>query len=184
MGCRGADGLGWFQKIQQLRLIVTADMWTGVNWTQAFLLWRYLAVATTKQDTHTMTTLPKDPEDPRQEKKFKPHGTTLAQTLLSHAWVLFIIYCGWRPVVLTQLQELLVQNIIPNSILRNTKQREKVVSIPCPVEGPSSPIKINSPHDIGGCNDHHPCYVSYVKTTSEPRVGKVTGGPRWATLLV
>ena len=47
MGCRG--GLGSFQKIQQLRLIVTADMQTSVNWTQAFLLWRYLA--TTKQDT-------------------------------------------------------------------------------------------------------------------------------------
>ena len=93
MGCRGADGLGWFQKIQQLRLIMTADIQTSVNWTQAFLLWRYLAVATTKQDTHTMTTLPKDPKDPWQEKKFKPHGTTLAT---DHAWGFFMIYCEWR----------------------------------------------------------------------------------------
>ena len=131
-----------------------------------------------------MTTLPKDPKDPWQEKMFKPHGTTLAQTLLSHAWVLFLIYCEWKLVVLTWLQELLVQNIIPNSILRNTKQREKLVSIPCPVERPSSPIKINSPHDIGGCNDHHPRHVSYVKTTSEPRVGKFTRGPRWAHYFI
>ena len=72
--------------------------------------------------------LPKDPQDLWQEEKnFKPHGMTLAQILLSHAWVLFMIYCEWR-LVLTQLQALLVQNIIPNSIkYRNTKQREKLL---------------------------------------------------------
>ena len=44
--------------------------------------------------------LPKDPQDPWQEKKnFKPHGMTSAQTLLSHAWVLFMIYSEWRLVL-------------------------------------------------------------------------------------
>ena len=177
MGCRGADGL---VIPKNTATEANSDSWHAneCELDPGFFVVK-ISCSCDNQARYTMTTLPKDPKDPWQEKMFKPHGTTLAQTLLSHAWVLFMIYCEWRLVVLTWYQELLVQNIIPNSILRNTKQREKLVSIPCPVERPSSPIKINSPHDNGGCNDHHPCYISYVKTTSAHlySVLKLSGGP-------
>ena len=68
------------------------------------------------------------PKDPKKKGTSSHMAWPKAQILLSHAWVLFMIYCEWR-LVLTQLQALLVQNIIPNSIkYRNTKQREKTVS--------------------------------------------------------